>query len=73
MVAFRYRNVERFSFYGMRGMLAVFMTEQLLMSDKIANLKYGAIQAFVYTLAFIGGFFADKILGFRKSIFGVDY
>lgn len=60
---------ERFSFYGMRGMLTVFMVEQLLMSDKIANLKYGAIQAFVYTLAFIGGFFADKILGFRKSIF----
>lgn len=60
---------ERFSFYGMRGMLTIFMVEKLLMSEKEANLKYGAIQAFVYTMAFIGGLFADKILGFRKSIF----
>ncbi|HYG51073.1 MAG TPA: peptide MFS transporter [Flavobacteriales bacterium] len=60
---------ERFSFYGMRGMLTVFMVEQLLMKKDEANLKYGAIQAFVYTMAFVGGLFADKILGFRKSIF----
>lgn len=60
---------ERFSFYGMRGMLTIFMTDKLLLSDKAANLQYGATQAFVYTLAFVGGLFADKILGFRKSIF----
>jgi POT family proton-dependent oligopeptide transporter len=60
---------ERFCFYGMRGMLTVFMVEELFMAKDQANLKYGAIQAFVYTLAFIGGLFADKILGFRKSIF----
>ncbi|MDZ4822644.1 MAG: peptide MFS transporter [Flavobacteriales bacterium] len=60
---------ERFCFYGMRGVLTVFMVEQLLMAKTEANLKYGAIQAFVYTMTFVGGFFADKILGFRKSIF----
>jgi len=60
---------ERFSFYGMRGMLTIFMVEKLLLSDKEASLQYGAIQAFVYTMAFVGGMFADKILGFRKSIF----
>lgn len=60
---------ERFSFYGMRGMLTIFLVEQLHQSEKEANLKYGAIQAFVYALAFVGGLFADKILGFRKSIF----
>lgn len=60
---------ERFCFYGMRGVLTIFMIEQLAMSQKEANLKYGAIQAFVYTMTFVGGFFADKILGFRKSIF----
>lgn len=60
---------ERFCFYGMRGVLTVFMIEQLAMPEKEANLKYGAIQAFVYTMTFVGGFFADKILGFRKSIF----
>ena len=62
---------ERFSFYGMRGMLTIFMVDkaQLAMSEHDANLQYGATQAFVYTLAFVGGLFADKILGFRKSIF----
>ena len=60
---------ERFSFYGMRGMLAVFMVTQLMMDEKTANLQYGATQAFVYAFTFIGGLFADKILGYRKSLF----
>lgn len=60
---------ERFSFYGMRGMLVIFMVNQLAMNDKVANLQYGATQAFVYAFTFIGGLFADKILGYRKSLF----
>ena len=60
---------ERFAFYGMRGMLAIFMTTQLLMKDDEAQLKYGGIQAFIYAMTFVGGLFADKLLGFRKSIF----
>ncbi len=60
---------ERFAFYGMRGMLTIFMVEQLMLSERDANLKYGGIQAFIYTMTFIGGLFADKILGFRKSVF----
>jgi POT family proton-dependent oligopeptide transporter len=60
---------ERFSFYGMRGMLTFFMVHQLMMKEDVANLQYGATQAFVYAFTFIGGFFADKILGFRKSLF----
>ena len=60
---------ERFSFYGMRGMLTVFMVSELMFTEKNANLKYGAIQAFVYAFTFIGGLFADKILGFKKSLF----
>lgn len=60
---------ERFSFYGMRGMLTFFMVNQLFMDEKAANLQYGATQAFVYAFTFIGGLFADKILGFRKSLF----
>ena len=62
---------ERFCFYGMRGVLVIFMTDQLGLFEKDANLKYGAIQAFIYAFTFIGGIFADKILGFKKSlIFG---
>jgi len=60
---------ERFCFYGMRGMLTYFMVSQLFMKDVDANLQYGATQAFVYAFTFIGGLFADKILGFRKSLF----
>ncbi|WP_443939327.1 peptide MFS transporter [Pedobacter sp. MW01-1-1] len=60
---------ERFCFYGMRGVLAFFMVEQLHLSDSQSNLQYGAIQAFVYAFTFIGGIFADKILGFKKSLF----
>lgn len=60
---------ERFCFYGMRGMLAYFMTHQLGLDDAKANLQYGATQAFVYAFTFIGGLFADKLLGFRRSLF----
>ncbi len=60
---------ERFCFYGMRGMLVFFMISQLKFQEEQANLQYGATQAFVYAFTFIGGLFADKILGFRKSLF----
>ena len=60
---------ERFCFYGMRGMLVFFMISQLNFHKTEANLQYGATQAFVYAFTFIGGLFADKILGFRKSLF----
>lgn len=60
---------ERFSFYGMRGMLTVFMVSQLTMNETTANLQYGATQAWVYAFTFIGGLFADKILGLRRSLF----
>nr|WP_315189314.1 peptide MFS transporter [uncultured Flavobacterium sp.] len=60
---------ERFCFYGMRGVLTFFMVDQLFLKDEAANLQYGAIQAFVYAFTFIGGIFADKILGFKKSLF----
>lgn len=59
---------ERFCFYGMRGMLTFFMVNQLHMDEKQSNLQYGATQAFVYAFTFIGGLFADRILGFRKSL-----
>jgi POT family proton-dependent oligopeptide transporter len=66
---------ERFCFYGMRGILTIFIGTEILnhlpesVADQTANLQYGAIQAFVYAFTFVGGLFADKILGFRKSLF----
>ena len=65
---------ERFCFYGMRGVLTYFMITELILADgsrmteSEANLQYGATQAFVYAFTFVGGLFADKILGFRKSL-----
>jgi len=50
-------------------MLVFFMISQLQFGDEQANLQYGATQAFVYAFTFVGGLFADKILGFRKSLF----
>lgn len=47
-------------------------TSQQIERDKaesISNKRYGLIQAFIYAMAFIGGLFADKLFGFRKSIF----
>jgi proton-dependent oligopeptide transporter, POT family len=60
---------ERFSFYGMRGMLVFFMINQLSYNEVEANLQYGASQSFVYAFTFIGGLFADKILGYRRSLY----
>ena len=63
---------ERFCFYGMRGVLTIFMVDQvrggLALSEKDANLKYGIIQAFVYAFTFFGCIFADKLLGCKRSL-----
>ncbi len=52
----------------MRGMLIYFMVTELSLDEGLANLQYGATQAFVYAFTFVGGIFADKILGFRQSL-----
>jgi proton-dependent oligopeptide transporter, POT family len=59
---------ERFSFYGMRALLILYMTHVLLFPDRDANLQYGAYNALVYTMPLLGGWLADRMLGFRKSI-----
>jgi POT family proton-dependent oligopeptide transporter len=45
------------------------MINQLDFNEVVANLQYGATQAFVYAFTFVGGLFADKILGKRRSLF----
>lgn len=59
---------ERFTFYGMRALLMLFMTSQMHFEDSKANLTYGAYQAFVYTMPVWGGWLADKLIGQRISI-----
>lgn len=38
-------------------------------AESKSNKQYGLIQAFIYAMAFVGGIFADKLFGFRKSVF----
>ena len=59
---------ERFSFYGMRALLVLYMTKHLLFSDEMAFGVYAAYMSLVYVTPMIGGMLADKILGFRKAI-----
>lgn len=59
---------ERFSFYGMRAMLILYMTDQLLYSDKMSFGIYAAYGSLVYATPLIGGMLADKILGYEKAI-----
>ncbi|HZC17431.1 MAG TPA: oligopeptide:H+ symporter [Caulobacteraceae bacterium] len=59
---------ERFSYYGMRGLLIFYLTEQFLFDDRFSSGQYGAYTAMVYLLPLIGGFAADRLLGARKAI-----
>lgn len=104
---------ERFTFYGMRALLALYISHLILSvaytpaspeiiaekkvefqkngemldenhprwyietsaqknrdeAEVVSNRRYGMINAFIYAMAFVGGLFADKLFGFRKSIF----
>ncbi len=59
---------ERFSYYGMRGLLIIYLTQHFLFSDQHSALIYGAYIALVYVMAIFGGSLADKYLGQRKAV-----
>jgi proton-dependent oligopeptide transporter, POT family len=62
---------ERFSFYGMRALLVLYMIDQVAglgYSDEKAYAVYGAYGAMVYATPAIGGLLADRVLGYRKAI-----
>jgi POT family proton-dependent oligopeptide transporter len=59
---------ERFSYYGMRGILIFYLTQHLLFDDKTANAQYGSYTSLVYLLPLIGGAIADRWLGTRKAV-----
>ena len=59
---------ERFSFYGMKALLLFYLTKYHLFSDDYGNLLVGSYAALVYALPVIGGFLADRYLGFRKAV-----
>ena len=59
---------ERFSYYGMRGILITYMTQHFLFDDRVAQGQFGAYASLVYLMPLVGGFLADKLLGTRKAI-----
>ena len=59
---------ERFSYYGMRGLLILYLTQHFLFSDERSTVLYGAYTALVYVMTIVGGSLADKYLGSRKAV-----
>lgn len=59
---------ERFSYYGMRGLLIFYLTQHFLFSDEKSYAIYGAYTALVYLAPVLGGALADRYLGQRKAV-----
>ena len=65
---------ERFCYYGMRAMLAVYVAETFFgtlakdASEKQASLTYGGFTSLVYATGIFGGLIADRFLGYQRSI-----
>jgi POT family proton-dependent oligopeptide transporter len=59
---------ERFSYYGMRALLVLYLTKFWLFADGKANLIYGAYGSLVYITPVLGGYVADRWLGQRKAV-----
>ena len=59
---------ERFSYYGMRGLLIFYLTQHFLFDSKTAGGHYGSYTSLVYIVPLLGGFLADRYLGTRKAV-----
>ena len=64
---------ERFSYYGMRAILTLYMTKSLAegglgFDDKYAGIIYGTYVASVWYLSLPGGWLADRIFGARRAV-----
>jgi POT family proton-dependent oligopeptide transporter len=59
---------ERFSFYGMKALLIYYLTKYHLFTDEAGNILVGSYAAMVYAFPVIGGYIADKYLGYRKAV-----
>jgi proton-dependent oligopeptide transporter, POT family len=65
---------ERFSYYGMRALLVLFMVSSVEqggmgLDDRTSNAIYGLYTMFVYLLALPGGWLADRLFGLRNAVF----
>jgi POT family proton-dependent oligopeptide transporter len=59
---------ERFGFYGLQGIMAVYLVKQLGMSESDSITLFSSFSALVYGLVAIGGWLGDKVLGTKRVI-----
>ncbi len=59
---------ERFGYYGMRALLALFLADHFLFSDNVTAGLYGAFTSLVYLTPLFGGLLADRYLGSKRSV-----
>lgn len=59
---------ERFSFYGMRGILVFYLTKHWLFGDGDGQGIYASYLALVYITPVLGGYLADRYIGQRKAV-----
>lgn len=59
---------ERFSYYGMRALLILYMVQSLMFSSQKAGNIYGIYTGLVYLTPLIGGYLADRFIGQRRCI-----
>ena len=67
-VCFATEMWERFSFYGMKYLLLLYLTKYHLFTDSMGLDVLGGYAALVYAMPVIGGLLADRYLGMRKSV-----
>jgi POT family proton-dependent oligopeptide transporter len=66
---------ERFTYYGMRAILVLFMVAAISeggmgLDDRTANSVYGLYIAATYLLSLLGGWIADRLIGQQRAVFG---
>lgn len=59
---------ERFSYYGMRALLILYLTKYHLFGSEKASMIYGAFVGLVYMMPIVGGYLSDRYLGSRKAV-----
>src|SRR5688500_17226259 len=59
---------ERFSYYGMRAILVIFMTKYLLMQENNAGAAYHYFVSACYLLPLLGAYLSDRFLGKYRTI-----
>ena len=59
---------ERFSYYGMRALIVLYMIQELAYSAQRAGNIYGLYTGFVYLTPLLGGYLADRYIGQRRCI-----